>query len=73
MFLAIGADENLKFNHGCGVGISMVSFETNGDVTICPSSKIVLGNIKKQNIKKIWICWFYISNDNSLNIFDDKI
>ena len=43
-----------SFNHGCGAGISMISINSNGDVTLCPSSKIVLGNVRKQKISRIW-------------------
>lgn len=41
-------------NHSCGVGISIISIEPNGDVKICPSSSITIGNVKTNSLKKIW-------------------
>ena len=49
-------EKNRYMLHGCGVGISMVSVSPNLDVTICPSSSKVIGNLKKQSFKKIWNC-----------------
>ncbi len=48
-------DDKYKYlSHSCGAGLSIISIEPNGDVKICPTSKIVLGNVKEQSIKKIW-------------------
>lgn len=49
------ANDNYKYLlHGCGAGISLISFEPNGDVTICPTSNYVIGNVNKQGIFSIW-------------------
>lgn len=40
--------------HGCGVGISMISVEPNGNVKICPSSQQVIGNLYDSSLKTIW-------------------
>lgn len=40
--------------HGCGVGVSMISVEPNGNVKICPSSQQVIGNLHDSSIKSIW-------------------
>lgn len=40
--------------HGCGAGYLFGSIDYNGNLKICPSSKRIIGNIKVNNIKKIW-------------------
>lgn len=42
--------------HGCGAGYKFCAIEANGDVKICASSNFVLGNLKKDTLKKIWRC-----------------
>lgn len=49
-------EKNRYMLHGCGVGVSMISINPNCDVTICPSSSKVLGNLKEKKFKKIWNC-----------------
>ena len=40
-------------NHSCGAGQTMLAIEPNGDVKICASSNIVLGNILQDKLRKI--------------------
>ncbi len=42
--------------HGCDAGIASLAIEPNGDVKICSSSRVVLGNIRYAGIRKIWKC-----------------
>ena len=39
--------------HGCGAGISTISINCNGDISICATSNIVVGNVFKDNFKKV--------------------
>ncbi|MEG0618408.1 MAG: radical SAM protein [Bacilli bacterium] len=41
--------------HSCGAGIVSISVNYRGDITICPSSNYVVGNILETNFKKILI------------------
>jgi len=48
---------NKKYNyltHGCGAGQTIAAIEANGDVKICASSNISIGNIYSKTFKKIW-------------------
>ncbi|MEG0408452.1 MAG: radical SAM protein [Cetobacterium sp.] len=48
-------NEKIKFlSHGCGAGLSFFSIESNGDVTICASSKEVIGNISESKLRTIF-------------------
>lgn len=48
-------DEKYKYlTHGCGAGQSIAAIESNGDVKICASSNMVLGNVLKMPFKYIW-------------------
>ena len=40
------------FCHGCGAGLSFISVEPNGDVKICPTSKVIIGNLYNKSLKK---------------------
>lgn len=40
--------------HGCGAGYLFCCIDTELNVKICPSSNILLGNLKTQSFKKIW-------------------
>lgn len=49
-------NQNSKYNslnHSCGAGQTMLAIEPNGDVKICASSNVVLGNILKDRLTKI--------------------
>ncbi len=47
-------EKYLYLTHGCGAGYLFGSIDFNGNVTICPSSSVVIGNILKSDFKKIW-------------------
>lgn len=50
-------DEKYRsLTHGCSAGQTIAAIEANGDMKICPSSPIVLGNILEHTIKHIWNC-----------------
>ncbi|MBE5868671.1 MAG: radical SAM protein [Lachnospiraceae bacterium] len=50
-------DEKYRYlTHGCSAGQTIAAIETNGDVKICPSSSIVLGNIFSDSFKRVWRC-----------------
>jgi len=40
--------------HGCGAGITTCAVEANGDVKICASSSLVLGNLHNDTFDTIW-------------------
>lgn len=40
--------------HGCGAGQTIAAIESNGDVKICASSNVALGNLNKTSFKSIW-------------------
>ncbi len=46
-------EENKKYAHGCGAGISFFAIENTGDIKICATSDKVLGNLNRQGLKKI--------------------
>ena len=43
------------FITGCESGIYIIHVKPNGDVTPCPLNPKVIGNVKKQDIKQIWL------------------
>jgi radical SAM protein with 4Fe4S-binding SPASM domain len=43
-----------KMIPGCGAGISMFCIKPNGDVTPCPMLDVVVGNVRKTSLKKLW-------------------
>jgi len=48
-------DDRFRYlSHGCGAGIAAAAIEVNGDVKICSSASLVLGNVKKQKFTDIW-------------------
>lgn len=47
-------DKYLYLTHGCGAGYLFCSIDLYGNVKICPSSSLFLGNIKRNSLKKIW-------------------
>ena len=47
-------EKYLYLTHGCGAGYLFGSINYNGDVKICPSSNIILGNLNKTDFSKIW-------------------
>ena len=46
--------EKFKNRRICGGEFSGLSISPNGDITVCPSWKIPVGNIKTDSIKKLW-------------------
>jgi len=44
----------LYLTHGCGAGHTIAAIESNGDVKICASSNIAIGNIYENDFEKIW-------------------
>lgn len=49
-------EEYRYMTHGCSAGQTIAAVEANGDVKICPSSSIILGNVISDSLKKIWNC-----------------
>ena len=47
-------EKYLYLTHGCGAGYLFGSITWNGNLKICPSSNVILGNISKNNFSKIW-------------------
>lgn len=47
------ADEHTHLCHGCGAGVYFISIDNHGNVTICPSSNLVVGNIFTQSFEHI--------------------
>lgn len=44
----------INLTHGCGAGLTIAAIEANGDVKICASSNIAIGNLNKKSFKRIW-------------------
>lgn len=44
----------INLTHGCGAGQTIAAIETNGDVKICASSNLAIGNLNKKSFQRVW-------------------
>ena len=47
-------DKYLYLTHGCGAGYLFASITYDGNVKICPSSNMILGNLNQKDFRNIW-------------------
>ena len=60
------------FITGCESGIYIIHVKPNGDVTPCPLNPKVIGNIKKQDIKQIWLKSPVLNKYRKVKHFEDN-
>ena len=48
-------DSNFShLGHGCSAGITTACIDINGDLKICPSASVSLGNLKEKSLRDLW-------------------
>jgi len=60
------------FITGCESGIYIIHVKPNGEVTPCPLNPKVIGNVKKQDIKQIWLLSPVLNKYRNVKRFKDN-